>query len=177
MTRRHAVAITLALCHLALVLAGAVSLTPTRCAGPLGRAVNWYSALSGADTGYGFFAPEVSPQFRAVFTLTDDAGHSWPDTLENSTRGEAHLRLRSVADKLFSLGVVDQEPGLARTVATSWAATLFARHPSARQVVVRVERYDIPSMVRFREGTQPRWQTVYEATFVSESMARAAEER
>jgi hypothetical protein len=149
--------------HLVLVLWGAASLPwpASRLVEPL----RWYSALSGADSNYGFYAPAVSSQVRGCFTLIAEDGTTWTDTLDQQRNSEAARRLGGSVDKMFTLAPQHQPPGFPRSLAASWAATLFARHPAARQVRVEVQAYDVPTMTDCRGGARPGWQTLYQANF------------
>lgn len=171
MTRRHALATCAAACHLLLVVCGATGWAffggdPAED-NLAEEAVRLYGALSGAENGYGFFAPGVSSQIRATFTLTDAAGRTWTDTLEEGMGAEATLRVGSGV----SLAAFD---GVRESLARSWAATMFARHPAARSVTIRIDVYDLPTMTDYRAGARPCWLPVYEAT--AERDAAPAEE-
>jgi len=158
MTRRHAVATLAAACHLALVVCGASGLVfsgPSSADGPVRKTVRLYGALSGADNGYGFFAPGVGPQVLATFTLRDGAGRTWTDTLE---RGMSHEALHRAGGSP-ALAV---EPAYRDDLVRSWAGTMFGRHPEARRVVVRLELFDPPSMGGYRVGERARWETIDE---------------
>jgi hypothetical protein len=156
MKRRSTWLLAFALTHLALVICGATGrqlLPPS----PPDFALRWYGAMTGADSGYGFFAPGVGPQAQATFTLHDAAGHSWTDTIDGDNQ-EVRLRLGSM---LTNSEVESLRPGLT----ASWAAVMFGRHPEATRVIVRVQLYDTPTMADFRAGATPAWQTVFEASF------------
>jgi hypothetical protein len=155
MTRRHAVATLVAACHLVLVVCGASGLAfssnPNEDSSAR-KAVRLYGALSGADNGYGFFAPGVGPQVRATFTLSDDSGRTWTDTLE---RGMSHEALHRVGGS----PALATEPAFRDDLIRSWAGTMFGRHPSACRVVVRLQVYDPPTMEDYRTGERARWET------------------
>jgi hypothetical protein len=166
--RLRSFAVALAAIHLVLVVCGAAHfrLVPLQWGGIVQHT---YGALSGSDSGFGFFAPGVASQLRATFTMTDDAGNSWTDVLEHGNNREARLRLGTVVSNFA-------EEKMRRDVAASCAATMFGRHPTARQVVVRVEVYELPPMEAYRAGAQPEWIPVYEAT-VSRENTPEREER
>src|SRR5262249_25658279 len=119
MSKCHAWFICLAVAHLTLVVCGAASLSPRPRAGLPGAPVRWSRAMSGADNNYGFFAPGVSSQFRAVFTLTGADGRTWKDTLERGANPEADARLGGTVAKMFSLGAAEESPDLQRALAAS----------------------------------------------------------
>jgi hypothetical protein len=158
MTRRHALATLAAACHLALVVCGACGLVfaaDPREDGPVRRPLRLYGALSGAENGYGFFAPGVGPQLRATFTLTDASGRTWTDTLERGMSREAQLRAGgSVA--------LASEPAFRDDLFRSWAGTLFGRHPDARKLVICLQMFDPPTMAEHRAGARAEWETIDE---------------
>jgi hypothetical protein len=160
MTRRHALLTLAAAVHLVLVVCGASGIlfagNPKRAPAAL-RPVRLYGALSGADAGFGFFAPGVGPQLRVTFTLSDASGRTWTDTLERDLGHEAYLRVAGS----FAMAT---EPFLRDAVYSSWIGTMFGRHPDARRVVVRLEAYDPPTMAEYRAGARARWETIDEVT-------------
>src|SRR5688572_27604880 len=89
--------------HLALVVAGAAHLT-SRVNGPLGRALRFYAALTGAGDSYSYFAPEVGPQLRARFTLSTPRGGRLEETLEAGKSREVGFRLGNLAGTVYVVG-------------------------------------------------------------------------
>jgi hypothetical protein len=158
MTLRFAFLTALAAFHLVLVAGGAAHIRLFSPRTAVGTTVTAYSALSGADNSFGFFAPGVAPQFQVHFTLTDDAGKTWEESGEQGTTREANLRFDSTAS-MFAYKKLRGE------VAKSWAAALFGRYPHVRQVEVLAEAEDMPTMEGYREGCRPEWDTVYTASF------------
>jgi hypothetical protein len=118
--------------------------------------------MTGADAGYGYFAPHVGSEVRVRFTLADNAGREWQDELAAGLNQEGRLRVGSMT----GLFPADPEQRVLRhDLAASWAATMFGRHPTARVVIVRVEVYEVPSMAEYRAGLRPGWVQVFAATF------------
>jgi hypothetical protein len=158
MNKRTIYLVAFAGCHLLLVICGAagVGLLPS-ASGP-GGALRWYGAVSGADSSYGFFAPDVGSDARAMLTIVDNAGRSWTEPLEKAGNQELRVRLGNA----FSQAADGTGQ---RGLAASWAARIFGRHPEASVVTVRVQIYDIPTMQEFRSGETPAWITVYERAF------------
>jgi hypothetical protein len=158
MNKRTRYLVIFAVGHLVLVISGAAGLRLLPSASGLGGALRWYGAVSGADSSYGFFAPNVGPDARAVLTIVDDTGRSWTEPLDEAGNQEVRLRLGNVASQ--------GTEGHGRLgLAASWAARAFGRHPQASVVTVRVEIYDIPTMQEFRNGEGPEWVTVYQRAF------------
>jgi hypothetical protein len=145
--------------HLALVACGAARVSiPGRSAA--GRAVNAYAALSGADNAYGFFAPSVAADVRAVLVTTDRAGRARASVLGFSDSTEADFRL-ATAVGLFPRASAP----LRRALAASWAGSLLGADPGSESVLVRVEYQDLPTMRDYRAGRRPSWVPLYEGTF------------
>jgi hypothetical protein len=169
MTARHALATALAAMHLGLVVCGAVRLEPP--AGPAGSAVRLYGALSGADNGFGFFAPGVASQVRIGFTARGAAGPDRRVFLAEDLGGEVKLRMAALLG-LFR----DDDEALRDVLAASWAGTVFGLNPDVHTVTVRVEMFDLPDMERYRRGERPHWVPIYEATLASRHEPSADEE-
>ncbi len=160
MTRRFKFLCLAAAAHLVLVVCGASGVlftgNPNRDSLAF-RPVRLYGALSGAENGFGFFAPGVGPQLRATFTLSDASGHTWTDTLEQNLTHEAKLRVAGTVP-------LAMEPGFREDLYRSWIGTMFGRHPEARRVVLRLEVFDPPTMDEYRAGARARWETIDEVT-------------
>jgi hypothetical protein len=149
-------------CHLAIVIAGAAQLGP-RVHGPLGRALRFYDALSGAGDSYSFFAPTVGPQLRARFVLVGPQGRRADETLETGKSREVSLRLGNLAGTIY---VVAGRVDLRRAFLAALAANRFSAHPEASAVQVIIEDWQMPTMAEYRVGARPRWHSLYEASFV-----------
>jgi hypothetical protein len=158
MSTRQLLAAIAAGIHLILVMGGAANTSLPRWSGVAGRGIRWYAAVSGADSGYGFFAPGVASETRATFTLTDNAGRTWTEAFDAAGNQEVQLRLGSMVSTAAS-------PSMRRKLAASWAGKFFAIHPEVQSVLVRVEYYDLPQMDEYRDGERPEWVTEYEVEF------------
>src|SRR5262245_31660466 len=101
MNKRLALVTALAAGHLLLVVCGAARVSPGSDDSFAGRVFRWYGAMSGSDSGYGFFAPGVAQECRATFTLSDAAGRTWEDTLARGHNPEVTDRI-GVIVSLFS---------------------------------------------------------------------------
>lgn len=148
--------------HLILVALGAagVSLSPL---GPLGGLLDEYSVLSGANTGYGFFAPGMGGQLRVRFDVIDAGGQKTATSLGTTASREVDLRVGDIINRFMDS---EEEPRLQRSLAASFAGKIFAHHPQASKVVVHLEAFDPVSMEDFRRGVRPQWTPLYEAKFV-----------
>ncbi|MDI1435041.1 MULTISPECIES: hypothetical protein [Polyangium] len=151
--------IGLAAAHLLFVTLGAADM-PLLHVGPIGRVLSHYSDLSGAGTGYGFFAPVARDQLMLHFDLIDHEGRKTTTTLETGGSREVDLRLSHVAAE-FQYDDSERR----RALATALAARMFTRNPEAREVVVRAEDFESVSMEEHRNGRTPRVTPVYQAKF------------
>src|SRR5262245_18263663 len=123
MSRKHAIWTGLAAAHLLLVLCGSARLVPWRDR-PLEWTERWYGSIFGATNSYGFFK-EVGSGCKVTLTMTDADGNTWDDGLDRGGNREAWMR----ANGSIYMNVDYYDP-----LAASWAANMFARHPTARQV-------------------------------------------
>ena len=163
MTSRHLAWAIAAFLHLVLVICGAASVTLSHRNLALGILAQ-YSEVSGADTQYGFFAPAVASQCRAILTLRDAEGREWSDTIAADPAAGFGWRTSSAIDAIPRL-----TENLRRALAGSWAAVMFGRHPHAVEVVVDAQIELLPTMAEWDAGARPRWESLYRSTFVRKS--------
>ncbi len=157
MTFRHTLLTALATVHLVLVACGAVSLPLLSDDRPAGKVFRLGRTMTGSDTNYGFFAPEVGASLEARCTLIDKEGRTWTDELDPGNTIESRLRINNVLAWCY-------EDDLREWVVASLAGSMLARHPTAEKVIVRIEEYDPPTFAEFRSGVRPEWDVLYEAT-------------
>ncbi|WP_437808881.1 hypothetical protein [Sorangium sp. So ce1078] len=155
--------------HLGCVILGALHVDLQR-AGRLGWGVAYHGALSGADSGYGFFAPSVGALPWARFQVTDARGKVIDDVLASGANPEVDLRVRSIVSSFMT----EEDESMRRALAASWAGKVLARYPGAASVVVRLEICDLPSMQEYRDGKRPAWNLIYEAKVVRQHRPPAA---
>jgi hypothetical protein len=159
MTRRRKIALIGACgAHLGLVSASA-------CGVDLGGAAAWYGRLSGAITRYEYFAPDVAGSPWATFEVTEDredGERTTTEFLETGVGHDADFRVRLLTTSLFD---VDDEQAR-RLIAASLAGKMFARHPTAKRVALRVLSSALPTMAAYRRGARLGWEPDYELTFV-----------
>jgi len=160
MTSRHLAWAIAAFLHLVLVVCGAASVTLSGRNLTLGILAQ-YSEVSGADTHYGFFAPAVASQCRAMLTLRDAEGREWSDTIVADPAAGFGWRTSSAIDAIPRL-----PENLRRALAGSWAAVMFGRHPNAVEVVVDAQIELLPTMAEWDAGARPQWESLYSSTFV-----------
>jgi hypothetical protein len=126
-----------------------------------------YEDVSGADTEYGFFAPAVASQCRAVLTLRDAQGREWNDTVVDESSAQFGWRTGSAIDAIPRL-----PERLRRALACSWAAAMFGRHSDAVEVDVDAQIEMLPTMDDWNEGARPEWTSFYKTTFVRKGAQR-----
>ena len=117
MQRRPYVAIAAAVVQLGFAAAGAMELDFDSAH----RLISQYGALSGTDSSYGFFAPEVGTQLRVIFELTGADGTKKTDVLTTGASHEADLRIGDMVAIFWSA-----DEGLQRGLAASWPRGLVA---------------------------------------------------
>lgn len=165
--RRPYVAIAAAVVQLGFAAAGAMELDFESAP----RLLALYGALSGTDSSYGFFAPEVGTQLRVTFELTCADGTKRTDILTTGASHEADLR---IGDMVAIFWMADEN--LQRGLAGSWAGRMLARHPDATRVLVHLDAYELPTMAEYKRGERPDWSLYYEAEFVRRAQLGAEQE-
>ncbi|MDC0717299.1 hypothetical protein [Nannocystis bainbridge] len=148
--------------HLALVVLGGLGFCLWG-AGPLGPLLTYYAALTGADSGYGFYAPSVGDPPTLTLTIVDDEGRARLESLAPRITREADIRVEDLIE-VFHNRRIDE--AVRARLAASWAAELFSRHPSARSVTVDMGFHRVPSLVAASRGAPTRWRSVYRARVV-----------
>ena len=158
--------------HLLLVILGA-SYTDLSAFGPVGEVINYYGEMSGSNKSYGFFAPGVGAQARTRFEMIDASGKSTLVSLENSRSHEADLRINNITSQMTpdsdEVDVEEVARDLRRSVAASLAGKVFGRFRTARSVIVHVDEFNPVNMPEYRLGQRPKWEEIYQATFVQDT--------
>jgi len=160
---RKPLLLLLAAGHLTVVICGASHQIPGIGAGLPTQALRWYASISGAGSTFSFYAPAVGSPHRARFLLGDASGHTWWDSFDDADNSEARLRLTGIVDGAFMTGAADESPEWRQRLVSSWAATMFTRHPDAVSLTVIVEAWYTPDMDDYRAGSRATWQEVYRA--------------
>ncbi|WP_433936434.1 hypothetical protein AB3662_17300 [Sorangium cellulosum] len=158
--------------HLGLVIVLGAFPIDLGWGGRLADALASYGMLSGADSGYSFFAPAVGSPPSATFEIMDAKGAVLTDGIKPGTNSEADLRAGNIVGRFW----LQDDQALKRSIAASWAGKMFARHPGAVSVVVRVEECEVASMHAYLQGDGFRCHWHYQAKFVPQATARAAKQ-
>jgi hypothetical protein len=137
---------------------------------PLGKrftqAIDFYTGMSGADSSYGFFAPGIYGQLRMRFEVIDGKGRKTSVHLDTPRTHESAIRVGNIIDQFWEPDETEDEgQGIHRSLVTSLAGKVLARHPGSNQVTAKLEQFEPVSMDEFRNGLRSKWKEVYEATF------------
>jgi hypothetical protein len=162
---RLRIALAVVTIHLALVIIGASEIEFSGGSWGL-RAINYYGELSGASSGYGFFAPGVSSQVRCSFDILEKDSSKITQQLKDQSSREVDIRLGDIVEQF--LGEERSDPKqFQRELAGSLSGLVFARHPGAKSVTIRLETFTPVSMQDYRNGQRPNWMALYSAKFVN----------
>lgn len=158
MTKLQKILLALLGLHLLLVTTGAFHFDAYRISPLIGT----YAQLTGASSGYGFFAPGVGKGIRATFEISEN-GSITKLRLEPGVNREADLRVGNLLNAL-SRHLDDEK--LRRSVSASLTAKVFSDHPEAQSIRIVLETVDIATMEEYRRGnTNIDWRKLYDATF------------
>lgn len=113
------------------------------------RPLRLYGDYTGAHAHFNFFAPAVSAQARAGFTLVLADGRREELVLATSD-AEANQR---IAMMMTFLG----DPKQRVFMMHAWCVHFLDRRPDAASIEARVEILDIPPVAAARAGAKPRW--------------------
>ena len=122
----------------------------------------YYGNFSGAQSGFGYFAPEIGSELRSHFEVVEADGSTRIESLSAGASREAALRINNLVALLGQSMFEEKER---RKVAASLAGKVLARHPGAPRVALVIEELDLPSMASYREGKRPSWKPFYRVTF------------
>lgn len=154
---------TLAATHLLLVIAGACY-APFEGESPLRKFLELYTQASGASGTYGFFSPSIGGKVEAVFDIMDQNGKKI-DTIhfaQNASR-EVQIRLAGIYEEFTSKFA--REDQVRQKLATSLTSYVFGEHPTATEVILRIEDYWPTTIAEYRQGKRSDWEVLYEAKF------------
>ncbi|MFQ5732198.1 MAG: hypothetical protein ACE5KM_09605 [Planctomycetaceae bacterium] len=168
MKLRHMLLLAFAGIHLTLVGLGAAGITVPASRNPLVDTASLYATASGADSGYGFFAPGVAAQVRTKYFMVDRDGVVWSGDLNIGDNSEANLRFTNASSMLMTV----QGDYHKQNMYKSLAAMIARKNPSAEYVEVELQIYafdrsaretDFPTMEEYRNGKRARWLPIQES--------------
>lgn len=119
-------------------------------------AAGFYGNVTGAETGYTFFAPRVPFEITPTVRLLNARG----GVLPSLPAGSQEERFREA-----SLGLYFMQQESSGLAAAALAADALRRSPQARSVVVSFKIHNIPTMEAYRRGDRPTDELVYEGEF------------
>jgi len=125
-------------------------------------AVATYLNLAGVESGYGFFAPNVSGHYKLVVELHFPDGRVEYDVpvVGSETSG---LRLSGLLDKM---GRPQYEP-LREALTKLLAVSVWRAHPGATHVRAVFGLVKLPSPSEFQQGVRERDQFLYAYDFAA----------
>lgn len=157
------VALALALTHLLIMAAGAAHV-PVAAVPIVGAPLAHYAEISGAGYNYGFFADGVFSQFRTVIEIRDRDGRQATEYLGQGPNREVDLRFNDIVETFME--EFNDPMRFQRSLAASFAGSVFARRPDAEKVRIRVERLSATPRTSYLEGQSSSWTTLYSALFI-----------
>jgi hypothetical protein len=159
---REKIALVLALTHLVLVCLGGAQV-PLWNYGALGRWLHTYGLYTGSGSRYSFFAPGVGYGYRTEFDIYDSKENLIAtEGMYIAATREGNLRVANLI-QLMSNNLEDPEKR--KEISGSLVGKVFARHPNAARVALRLDSIDIPLMRDYRNGARYSWEPVYRAQF------------
>lgn len=131
--------------------------------GYLGTAITHYQTYTGASGNFEFFAPNVSGIVRTMFDIEYEDGRMESQTYAyENVNSETRLRMGNIFTSFWDS---DNDEGVRRSLAASWASLIFAKNPNSKKVTVKVQEFDLPPMGLYSEGIRSKWYDSYVATF------------
>jgi hypothetical protein len=127
---------------------------------PVREALNTYVQLSGIETGYGYFAPNVPAGYRLVFEL------HYPDgrvefELPSVSSTASGLRIASLLD---SIGRTPYD-ALRETLIKTLAQAIWREHPDVESVRAILGSIRLPTAREFKEGKRESYEFLYAYDF------------
>lgn len=159
MKKRYVFFALLAAAQLVLVICNTFGIPMGFGSSRLAQAVAYSKNLTGADSGFAFFASPIAGEVRAIFRLTDHDGNVRVQPITWSNSSEVNDRLRNAVGSMANFQNIQGD------VAASLAAVLFGKNPDVTTIEVLVDGQSLPSMQQYREGLRPEWLPIFRQTF------------
>ena len=118
-----------------------------------------YSDYSGAETGYGFYAPNVSSQFMVLYTIKDSLDQPVRVGLPQYYSKEALMRYFTAFDLFMDkIGQDDEKyDQFMDIVMKSMALRVLEEHAPYTRIEADLLVYDLPYMPEYRNGERPEY--------------------
>lgn len=137
--------------------------------------INFYAQLSGAETGYGFFAPQVGSQYISIFKLYDQADQLVLRTnAPGLNQSESHIRYSGYLDlyqaMLFSKITNNNASSdslnirYAKAILYSMSQQVLQQNPTAARVHASVYLVRTPVLRAFDSRNASQYIPIYEIT-------------
>lgn len=128
----------------------------------LSEAKLWYTRLTGAGAGFGFFSPNVGNEVRIRFEIKRQDGSVEHLALQDLGNEETNAR---VGNMIRLIAKSFDKDKVVRSVAASFAAYIFHSRPDAKSVKLTTLIYNLPDHRSFHAGARPYEKQIYSATF------------
>lgn len=149
------------LCHLVLVICGALNFAPWIGGSLFNKSLLLYTDITGARYSYGFFAPDVPNQALALVTSESESGEKTVEVYGAGTREIDHR----ITTMMSFFTVVETD----NLNAVSLAGYAFDHHADTRKVTVSLRCFIIPSMKEYRQGKRPTADEYYKGVYAKKS--------
>jgi hypothetical protein len=128
---------------------------------PYRQAIAAYTHSAGIDTGYGFFAPNVSVSHKLVFEIKYPDGrveYELPQVGEGATGLRMPLLFDSIARTRYDF--------LRETMLKMMAFSVFKEHPDASVIRAVFGYIRLPSIADFESGKEESYEFLYAYDFL-----------
>jgi hypothetical protein len=126
------------------------------------KAARFYSSLTGAGAGFGFFSPNIPRQICVDFDVTTRRGQLLHSTLQETAGSDVNLR---IGNMIRMMAKTYKNKKVYRSMAASLTASIYKRYPDAKEVTMHASIYDFPDMLEYRRGERPKRVEIYSAKF------------
>lgn len=135
--------------------------------GPFLDVFRFYSDYSGAETGYGFYAPNVASQFLVLYTIKDDEGNVIENSLPRHYSKAALTRYFTAFD-IFMDKIDEPDERYDKfmdVVMKSMALKVLEDHPPHRHIEADLLVYDLPYIPDYQAGERPDYAHLLHYTY------------
>ena len=126
------------------------------------QTIFWYSRVTGAGGGFGFFSPDIPQEVMLSFDVETDDGKTVHTTLQEMTVPEVRFRLGNMIRLMMK---TYKNERVVRSIAASLASRVFMQYPNAKTVTLEASIHEFPSMDQYREGKRTELKKIYTVQF------------
>ena len=127
---------------------------------PLRQALTVYLHLSGIESGYGFFAPNVADNYKLVFEIHYPDGRIEYE-LPNVASGGGGLRMSTLLDNIGEI----RNDLLREVMVKMIAYSVWRKHPDATMIRAVLGFALLPTPADFRRGVRESYEFLYAYDF------------